>query len=65
MPQKKTLEVELPATKRLTTDNFIINADGSVTIKEDDLAQLLKANTEKAVADDSVNLVSVGVSVDL
>lgn len=55
--------VNLPADTTLTTDNFSVNSDGTVTIKNNELNDLLRRSLEDSVADNQVAAVSVGVTV--
>jgi len=58
-------DVTIPADSTLTVDNFSINSDGTVTVKNKELADALKNKLEGALSDPSTNAVSVGVVVGL
>ena len=61
--ETKTLQIELPADNTLTSDNFKIDADGNVVIKNAALKALLKEKLQPAVNDANTNAISVGVTV--
>ena len=61
MADKKDLT--LPADATLTSDNFSLNSDGTVTVKNSELSKLLQQKLKGAVDDPNVNAVSVGVVV--
>jgi hypothetical protein len=61
---KKVVEVTLPADAKLTADQFSVDADGNVVVKNPKLAEVLKTNLQSAVKDPNVNEVKIGVVID-
>lgn len=53
----------LPADATLTSNNFSLNSDGTVTIKNSELSKLLQDKLKGAVADPSVNAVNIGITI--
>ena len=68
MATKKTLKTKkltLPADSTLTADHFAINkSSGNVTIKDEQIKNLLATQLTKAKNDAGTKAVAVGVTVD-
>jgi hypothetical protein len=54
-------KVQLPADATLTKDNFLINGDGSVTVKNSDLSKFLAEKLQSSVADQAKKNEYIGV----
>ena len=61
---KQTIEVTLPADAKLTADQFSVDADGNVLVKNTKLAEALKTQLQSAEKDPNVSQVKVGVIID-
>lgn len=53
--------VKLPADKTLTSENFLLNPDGTVTIKNEDLSSYLRDKINYSVSDTARSSEYVGV----
>ena len=61
--ETKSLHIELPANNTLTSEQFQIDVNGNIVIKNEALKALLKEKLQPAVNDASTNMVTVGVTV--
>lgn len=61
--ETKTLQIELPADKKLTSEQFEIDERGNVIIKNDALKALLKEKLEPSIDDINTKAISVGITI--
>jgi len=63
--RKSTSEFQLPIGKELNDDSFQVEKDGSISISNRDIANLIQTNVRDVIAgNQDLAAVKVGVSVD-
>jgi len=63
--RKSTSEFQLPVGKELNAESFQIEKDGSISISNRDISNLIQTNIRDIIADNQdLAAVKVGVSVD-
>ena len=60
---KENKDLQLPADASLIAESFVLNPDGTVTVKNSELNEVLTRKLKDAVADANVNAVNVGITV--